>query len=223
MKNNILRVLLLLLMLVLIFAFLGSGGVFVTDKSAERTGYGMLWQGIRYVRTAGEYHEKRTIAKTTDGWKINEVKEDPSHTFVVMRDFLDQALLVREDYEIPLSGDITSVFWESKTIQNVEFCSAIAAILDAAQPDFFYETEALPVLNEHQKARIVYVAYEGCPVPTVYQGYLGMIEGEWRITIPMTKDSEGKDTPAGMQQVACYTIPAEFVPVLEHTAKELNW
>ena len=37
--------------------------------------------------------------------KINEVKEDPTHTFIVLRSFLDQWLLVQEDYVIPSNSD----------------------------------------------------------------------------------------------------------------------
>lgn len=86
-------------------------GILVTDHSAQR-GFenSVVWQGHTYVPYSypGEYHEGKTIAMTTDGLRINEVKEDPTHTFIVLRSFLDNWLLVREDYTIPANSD--SVF-----------------------------------------------------------------------------------------------------------------
>ncbi len=92
-------------------AFLFATGLLVTDHSAQR-GFenSVEWQGHTYVPYSypGKYHEGKTIAMTTDGLRINEVKEDPTHTFIVLRSFLDNWLLVREDYMIPTNGD--SVF-----------------------------------------------------------------------------------------------------------------
>ena len=45
---------------------------------------------------------------TTIGLRINEIAEDPTHTFIVLRSFMDQWLLVREDYIIPADG--SSIF-----------------------------------------------------------------------------------------------------------------
>lgn len=91
-----------------IFIFLFATGIIVTDHSAER-GFenSVVWQGHTYTPYSyqGRYHEGKTIAKTTDGLHINEVKEDPTHTFIVLRSFTDQWLLVREDYEIPTNGE----------------------------------------------------------------------------------------------------------------------
>ena len=94
-------------------AFLFATGILVTDHSAQR-GFenSVIWQGHTYVPYSynGTYHEGKTIAKTTDGLRINEVEEDPTHTFIVLRSFLDQWLLVREDYIIPSTSDGGSIF-----------------------------------------------------------------------------------------------------------------
>lgn len=74
-----------------------TNGIIVFDHSGQRRGEGVFWNGSMYILCSGEYSEGKTIAKTEDGWRINEVKEDDSHTFIVMRSFLDQYLLVKED------------------------------------------------------------------------------------------------------------------------------
>lgn len=74
------------------FVLLWNCGVFVLDHSVMVYMEGITWKGRDYSRVGGEYTEGRTIAKSKDGWKINEVKEDPSHTFVVARSFLDRRL-----------------------------------------------------------------------------------------------------------------------------------
>lgn len=60
----------------------------------------LYWRGDVYVSaySYGTYHEGATIARTRDGWEINEVVGDKQHNYVVIRSFLDQYLLVRENY-----------------------------------------------------------------------------------------------------------------------------
>jgi len=82
-------------------------GVFVTDYSvAVYAEGGMRWQGRVYqkVGSTSGYTEGRTLAKSENGWKLNEVREDPSHNIVIVRSFLDQYLYVAEGHEIPADG-----------------------------------------------------------------------------------------------------------------------
>ena len=82
-------------------------GVFVTDYSvAMYAEGGMHWQGRVYqkVGSTSGYTEGRTLAKSENGWKLNEVREDPSHNIVIVRSFLDQYLYVAEGHEIPADG-----------------------------------------------------------------------------------------------------------------------
>lgn len=75
-------------MVIVVLLLLWRMGVFVTDRSAAVYIEHMTWKGQSYSQISGHYTEGRTIAKSEDGsWKINEVKEDPSHTFVVARSF----------------------------------------------------------------------------------------------------------------------------------------
>lgn len=107
-KKLIIGIISLVVIIATILIILFSTGTIVTDHSAQR-GFenSIVWQGHTYVPYSyqGTYHEGKTIAKTTDGLKINEVKEDPTHTFIVLRSFLDQWLLVQEDYVIPSNSD----------------------------------------------------------------------------------------------------------------------
>ena len=94
-----------------ILYFLWDKGVFVTDHSAQVIIEDMNWNDKGYSVVSGKYTEGRTIAKSKDGgWKINEVKEDLTHTFVVARSFLDRYLYAADDYDVPKSGNITKVF-----------------------------------------------------------------------------------------------------------------
>lgn len=74
-------------------------GTIVFDYSAKVVGENRVyWHGVEYVPASGEYREGKTIARTDDGWMINEVEGDKSHTYIVLRSFLDQYLLVRSDH-----------------------------------------------------------------------------------------------------------------------------
>lgn len=191
---------------VLLGVFALAKGYVVLDHSARRRGEGVQWNGVLYVPASGEYTEKKTIAKTDDGWNIVAVKEDESHTFVVLRSFLDNYLLVREDYEIPTTGQITAVSWNGKKIEDAAFCDAVTAILENKQPDFSYETQAVSHLRDDQHMRRLYLSYEGCPIGTEFAGWMGTVNGAWCITTQVSSDSD---------TVWCYEIPQEYIPILE--------
>ena len=112
----------------MLLVFLFANGIIVFDHSGVRRGEGVYWNDVLYVPASGEYSEGKTIAKTNDGWQINEVEEDDTHTFIVMRSFLDQSLLVREDYEVPSSGEITTISWNGEYIADEEFKQAVTEI-----------------------------------------------------------------------------------------------
>lgn len=183
-----------------ILTLLWHAGVFVTDRSAVVYAEGMVWKGQDYSRISGEYTEGRTIAKSEDGgWRIKEIEEDPSHTFVVARSFLDQYLYVSDDYTVPTSGKITKICWNREYIEDEEFIKALSEIDAAKTTSFAYETETIFELKDHQRMKKLYFAYEGCPVATVYKGYLGKINGKWAIT-----------TDGG-----CYSIPDQYSTILK--------
>jgi len=183
-----------------------ANGVIVFDHSGVRRGEGVYWNGVLYVPASGEYSEGKTIAKTTDGWQINEVEEDPSHTFIVLRSFLDQSLLVREDYDIPDSGGISTLFWNRQFIADEEFRQTVIGILSGAKPDFEYVTDGIFQLKDGQKMRPLYAGYDGCPIATEYIGYMGTLDGKWYLTTDRTGHEFGS--------VSCCTIPEEHTDVL---------
>ncbi len=190
----------------LVIALLFSSGIIVLDRSAVRVGEGVRWNGSLYLPYSGDYTEGKTIAKTKDGWNINEVKEDKSHRFIVLRSFIDQYPLVREDYEIPKSGKITCTSWYGNFINDEEFCAAVESIVSARKTDFTYESEAIFELKNGQHMRSLYCGFEGCPLPTEFIGYMGKVNGTWYIT---TED------PFESKTISCYTIPNEYFEILE--------
>lgn len=183
-------------------------GIIVFDHSAER-GFenSVKWKGVTYIPVSGKYREGKTVAKTKDGFDINEVEGDDSHTFLVMRSFLDNWLVVREDYVIPISGKITRASWGLKHIEDEEFLSAVAEILEEREADFVYDNSKGDIYQYKgdDVMRELVVAYEGCPVPTNNLGYLGTIDGKWCVTVGRYQ----KD------KIDCYYIPEEYIPTLE--------
>ncbi len=210
MKNKSLKIWLgcIAVAVIAVFALMVSNCVIVFDHSAER-GFenSVKWKGVTYMPVSGKYKEGKTIAKTKDGFDINEVEGDNSHTFLVMRSFLDQWLVVREDYVIPISGKITRASWGLKLIEDEEFLTAVEEIMEKATADFVYDNSKDDIYQYKgdNVMRQLLVAYEGCPVPTNYIGYMGTIDGKWCITV----DDHGKD------KIDCYYIPEEYISFLE--------
>ncbi len=194
---------------------LQSLGFFVTDRSVEVYLEEMVWNGREYTEASGEYSEGKTIARSKDGWNLNEVKEDPSHNFVVIRSFLDQYLYVASDYTIPKSGEVTKVCWNGKYITNKKFIDAVTKIEAERVTSFEYETEGIYMLTDNQHMRKLVFAYEGCPVATERKGYMGKVNGEWVITTYISPDQFNEDGSDKPYSVSCYIIPEEYASILE--------
>jgi hypothetical protein len=194
--------------LVAVFALMVANGIIVFDHSAER-GFenSVKWKGVTYMPVSGKYKEGKTIAKTKDGFQINEVEGDDSHTFLVIRSFLDQWLVVREDYVIPISGEITKASWGLHFIEDEEFLTAVEEIVEKATADFVYDNSENDIYQYKgdNVMRELLVAYEGCPVPTNYVAYMGLSDGRWCITIGDYRK----------EKIDCYYIPDEYIPILE--------
>lgn len=141
----------ILLIILTVSIVLIINGVIVTDYSARIVGESVEWNNKTYHLCAGSHSEGKiiAIAPDTEGRKItewsftqvNEVEEDPSHTFIVLRSFLDQRLYVADDYTIPKEGDITCVYLKYDRFDNAELCGIISEILASQNETFEYETE----------------------------------------------------------------------------------
>ena len=214
-KKSLIAALCMLILLGALLLCLVASGVIVFDHSAQRRGEGVFWQDVLYVPCSGMYNEGKTIAKTDDGWSINEVEEDDTHTFVVLRSFLDDCLLVSEDYHIPTEGALTKAIWGGKAIHDEQFLSALSEILSNAVSDFSYETEGIFQSAQGQQMRYLSVAFEDCPVATQNLGYMGTINGTWYITTEISEDQYNEDGSPKAYTVWCYTIPSEYFAILE--------
>ena len=193
---------------VTVFGLMVANGIIVFDHSAEHIFENDIkWKGVNYYNVYGKYREGKTIAKTNDGFHICEIEGDDSHTFVGLRSFLDNWLLVREDYVIPIGGEITRVCWNLNFIEDEEFLVAIADILEQRTPEFVYDNSKGDIYQYKgdDVMRELVVAYEDCPVPTNYMGYMGTIDGRWCITV----GNYQKD------KIDCWYIPEKYTEVLE--------
>lgn len=218
-KKALLAAAIILAITAAVLLLLFANGIIVLDHSGQRRGEGVYWNGSLYVPCSGEYSEGKTIAKTEDGWQINEVKEDSSHTFIVLRSFLDEYLLVKEDYQIPSEGRVTSAVWGKQKISDEEFLTAISELISQATSDYSYETEGIFQSTEGHLMRFLCVAFENCPVATQNLGYMGMIDGTWYITTEISPDQYNEDGSPREYKVWCYTIPNEYIPTLEKYLK----
>lgn len=183
--------------------------------AAEVASNHVVWDEKEYYPAYGVYTEGKTIAKGKDGdWKINSVKEDPSHTFIVARSFLDQYLLVSSDYVVPKEGVVTKVAWNGKYITDKMFVNAVTNIEEEKATTFTYKTDGIFQLTDNQQMRELFFAYEDCPVTTEFKGCLGKVNGEWVITTYISDDRVNPDGSPKQYSVDCYTIPNEYWEIL---------
>ena len=199
----------------IITSFLLISGLLVLDNSAQYFNgieeKNLYWKGTKYVPAGGEYNEGMTLAKTSDGcWSVNAIKEDSSHTFVVVRSFSDQQLFVREDYAIPKEGKVTSVNWNYQKITDVVFCQALNEICNGEGDTFEYKTDGIYRLTETQQMKQVYLGFNGCPISTEYRGYMGKINGQWVLTVTLSDTFKN-----GSYIYTCKVIPEHYIQLLQ--------
>lgn len=169
----------------------------------------LYWNGSVYVSCSGnQYTEGKTIARTKDGWDINEVEEDDTHTFVVIRSFLDQYLLVKEDYDIPTDGEITIAVWMRKKFTDPEFCFALSEMLREIAAGSWTEVDELPWLTTKFEGEVE-IGFNQCPIATSFVGYLWPMEGNWYLA---RSYYEG-----GWQsrEISYYSIPQKYFDILQ--------
>ncbi len=199
-----------------LFFVLILNGVIVFDRSAVLNSEELYWNNNTYVVCSGIYSEGKTIAKTTDGqWDINEVKEDPSHTFVVVRSFLDDSLYVRKDYQIPQSGDTHTVCLDGSKIEDASFLDAISQIYFSNKETVEHTTNDIHLKTDNQDLRSIYVGFNECPI-AVFMGYIGKIDGEWLVIKDLSalkENDDGKEIPF---QIECQKIDQKHIPILEN-------
>ena len=208
----VLRILLLLSLVTVVVLNLRT---YINIPHADVSSSRVIWNGQEYSPTYGEYTEGKTIAKGNDAdWKINAVREDPSHTFIVARSFLDQYLMVSDDYTIPTEGGITTIAWNGNYITDKTFIDAVKSIEIEKTTTLTYETTGIYCLTDTQHMRALYFAYEDCPVATEFHGYMGKVHGEWVITTSISQDTKNEDGSPKTYSVSCYAIPVKYWDIL---------
>ena len=213
-RQRIVLIILLIIMSGSIVFKLWKNGTFIFIPTAEVNSDSVTWNGRRYVPISGKYSEGRTIAKAKNGDRVYAVVEDPSHTFIVGRSFLDQYLFVSADYIVPKSGELTTVSWNGTYIADAIFLDAVSKIVADKTTTFIYKTEDITPVNEDQHLRSIYFAYENCPVTTHFKGYMGKVNGEWVITTSVSQNAKNEDGARRTYFVGCYKIPSEYWDVL---------
>ncbi len=197
-----------------VWTFTGRS-LFLFDTSAEGSfGGDLYWKGNHYVPVEGfVYDEAKAVAQTKDGLTVSVVKGDRDRNYVIVRSLLDQCYLVRNDYEPPTEGEITSVAINHNIVEkskltdkNDDLYNAVADILASAKEDLSLELTESEYRN--LTSRSLHVGYEDCPVAAIYCGSFVKIDGVLHLSINYSPDD-------GTVSVALYTVPEKYVTIIE--------
>lgn len=214
-SKKLIKICLVVLVVLGLLLVLVLNGFFVFDYSVVLSTEELYWNGNTYISCSGKYSEGKTIAKTSDGkWNIAEVKEDPSHTFVVVRSFVDDTLYVRKDYKIPRSGDANSVYLDGINIDDDSFLDAVSQTYSSNEWTGEYITNDIHLKTDNQDMRAVYVGFDDCPI-AVFMGYIGKLEGEWVVTTDLSDLNKKDDDSESSYKIECQKIDAKYIPFIE--------
>ena len=170
--------------IIVIVILLMIGGIFFHCWMLQRDGFvggeRVEIDGVRYRYVSFELTKEGKTIGLLDDWKINEISEDPSHTFLVVRSFLDQYYIVREDYQIPTEGKVSCAYiGQYERTEEPELLDALTEILKNEYTDgteYFISNER----GANDTFRNISVGYEGCPVGTDHSiYYIGKVDCKW--------------------------------------------
>ncbi len=139
--------------------------------------------GVQYKYYGYDFTDEGKVIAYIDDWRIKEIPEDPSHTFLVVRSLRDQYYIMRADYDVPESGKVSCAYIGGKRTVNKEMLDALTEIM-AMQ---FTEGNQINLSNirksgEDLMLKSVNVGYEDCPVATDYSIYdIGKRDSDWII------------------------------------------
>lgn len=164
-----------------------AGSVFIHRQLLRKDGFVGIErveiEDVNYRYTSFTLSEEGKTIGLIDDWEINEVPEDKSHTFLVVRSFLDQYYIVREDYTIPTEGNVSCAYIGTmmERTTNPELLQALTEILQTNYTDgtpFFLSNRK----DEQGNFKHIVVGYEDCPVGTDNRIYcIGQIDSKWVI------------------------------------------
>ncbi|MBR4080395.1 MAG: hypothetical protein IKK21_01250 [Clostridia bacterium] len=184
------------------------------DLTAEISLERVCWQGRTYSPVYGAYTQRNLLALGRDGWMIRAVEEDPSHTFIAVQSFRENALLAADDYAVPTEGELTAVAWHGRYITDAAFLAAMAEIDAGKTVSFTWETPGIDRYTDNQQMRRLYFAYDHCPVATNAGGYMGRINGAWVITLDVPTAVNPFAAVPDLYTVDCYVIPEAYGDLL---------
>lgn len=156
--------------------------------------------------------EGKTIA-LVDDWKVNEIPEDSSHTFLVVRSFLDDYSIVREDYNIPESGNVSCAYI-GNTMERTTDKDLLHTLTEILQTDYTDGKEILLSNKKEERGNFehICVGYEDCPVGTdnsIY--YIGQIDSVW-VVIFRNELGEWDD---GKLPAVYYELDSKYYEIFE--------
>lgn len=195
----------ILIVLIVVF-FFGLFKYFSIDRTGKLTANGVRFKDNEYIMKNYVFTEEgKTIGKA-DSWNINEIPEDKEHNFLAIRSFLDNYYVMRSDYIISNSGEITVTYIDRERYTDKNLNDAVNYIKsEEIEEKFYIKTD-----NIYHYAKRVYVGYNGCPVGTEYIGMVGNINGKMVYIRPTKQEREENGVPKE-QEYCCYVIPDEYV------------
>lgn len=176
---------------------------FSVDRTARAVGEkGFIIQGESYVSIpVGFTKEGKTVAKA-DNFDIMEIPEDESHTFLAVRSFLDNWIIVKESYVIPTSGKLNVAYVNHERIADGEKLKMAQSILDNNFQGA-YDIKFSDIRDIYNATMDIYVGYGDCPVGTDRIGVIGNINGQ--LVFIKADDIKNDDL-----QCTCYVLNKEY-------------
>lgn len=198
----------------------------MTDQSAYVMTDTFYWDGFKYELSSFAYREGGTIAKTRDGYNINVVIGDSERNAVVIRNFLDQSLYIKEGYytHVPDKGTVTTVDGPSREITttavtqfglettNTEICAALSDIHNSDGESFTFMTnnfyENIPYCTT------VDLYFENSPLGITR--HIGKVDNKWvYIDIFPGESYTGEDPHANEFVAICKVIDERYIAIME--------
>ncbi|MEL7570798.1 MAG: hypothetical protein AAGU14_09600 [Eubacteriaceae bacterium] len=186
-----------------------------------------FWRGSYYHKIDLDSYEFKgfdKIEKTKNlDFNISAIEGDNEYIFLLLWDLTSNYLYVKEDYEIPTSGKVTSVYVAPiHKFEDKKFCEAIDDLLyggfiNDKRKKFIIKTDVM-----YQLAKEITLSFNDCPVGSEFVGYIGIINNKW--VYILSKDIEtDQNGNAIVMSYTCYIIDDyDKLPIIKEYVKTEN-
>jgi len=194
----------------------------LTDRTALTRGDGLYWNKTQYSRVAGHYSTPSGVffvAKDQDGTNIIGYDVSAYYEYLFVTGFRNHYLVVRDDYQIKKSGQVTAISVRRKHIKLTPERIKIKSILENSENTI---QQGCTFITNNDLAEIQY-SYNKSLVTDNSIGYISSTGGNWFYIKNLSKVNFNQLYHNKEVTLGCYEIDSKYNELFNGISNIYSW